>query len=127
MENPVINFQCQFTEMQLDFIGQSVVRAASQVCGDKLRDVIIYGSYALGDFHEWSDVDIMVLADTDENECRVIDDLLMRTLIELDNRMNLLLYIAVTPYDRFERMKDVYPLYRNVDREGKRLCPIPVA
>ena len=123
----MIDFPSLFTEEQLNYIGQCVAEAAQQICGDKLRDVILYGSYARGDFQEWSDVDIMVLVDGDDTECRQIDSVLTHTLCELDHRMNLLLYIVVTPYARFEHMKRAYPYYRNVDKEGKRLCLIPIA
>jgi predicted nucleotidyltransferase len=84
--------------------------------------VVLYGSYARGDFHEWSDVDIMVLADVDGPEGRRLEALLSRRLEALSFHMNLLLSLFVTPYRRFVRMKEVYPFYRNVDEEGKRLC-----
>ena len=127
MNIQAIEFPSLFTEEQIVYIGQRVVEAARQACGNKMRDVILYGSYARGDFQEWSDVDIMVLVDGDDTECRQIDEVLTHTLSELDHRMNLLLYVVVTPYTRFEYMKDAYPYYRNVDKEGKRLCLIPVA
>lgn len=122
MDAQEINFPSRFTEEQLAYIGQSVVKTAHQICGDKLRDVILYGSYARGDYKEWSDVDIMVLADADDTECKKMDNTLMQSLLELDYHMNLLLYIIVTPYARFKQMKHDYPFYNNVDREGKSLC-----
>ena len=115
-----IEFPSLFTKEQIAYIGQRVIEAARQVCGDKMRDVILYGSYARGDFQEWSDVDIMVLVDGDDVECRQIDNALTHTLSELDHRMNLLLYVVVTPYTRLEYMKEAYPYYRNVDKEGRR-------
>ena len=127
MTTAMIDFPSTFTEEQIEYISQTVADKAREVCGDKLREVILYGSYARGDFHEWSDVDIMVLVDADDMDCKRFDDKLMHALFELDNRMNLLLYIIVTPYDRFCHLKDIYPLYRNVDKEGKRLCSMPVA
>jgi len=122
MPETLIDYPSIFTKEQLDYIGRNVVEAAQQVCGNKLRDVILYGSYARGDYEEWSDVDIMVLADADSSECKRIDNELMELLSDLDNRMNLLLYFAVTPYSQFTQMKKAYPYYRNIDEEGKRLC-----
>ena len=123
----MIDFPSIFTEEQLDYIGQCVVDAARVICGDKLRDVILYGSYARGDYKEWSDVDIMVLADVEDIECKRLDNQLMEKLYDLDNHMNLLLSFTVTPYARFEEMKSVYPYYRNINQEGKRLCSMTVA
>lgn len=127
MTTAMIDFPSLFTEEQIDYIGRSVVDAARQVCGDKLRDVILYGSYARGDFKEWSDVDIMVLADADDMECKRLDDALEKELFELAYHMNLLLSVIVTPYARFERMKKAYPYYRNANKEGKHLCSITTA
>ena len=40
-----------------------VVLAARDSLGDKLNKVILYGSYARGDYDDESDIDIMILAD----------------------------------------------------------------
>jgi len=42
-------------------ITDKVVSAARESLGDKLDRVILYGSYARGDYNANSDVDIMVL------------------------------------------------------------------
>ena len=39
------------------------VQRMQQHYGDRLARVVLYGSYARGDFHEESDVDLMVLRD----------------------------------------------------------------
>jgi len=111
-----------FTEEQVNFISQSVVNTAQQICGDKLCDVILYGSYARGDYKDWSDMDIMVLADADDMECKRMDKQITESLMDLIYQANLLLSVIVTPYSHFELMKKDYPLYRNVEHEGKRLC-----
>ena len=38
--------------------------------GDKLSDVRLYGSYARGTQEEYSDIDVMILLDMDDNEAR---------------------------------------------------------
>ena len=127
MDSSIINFPSVFTDKQLDYIAQNVIDAAHRVLPGKLRDVILYGSYARGDYQEWSDVDIMILADLDglnTQEVWRLDRALMDTLSDLCFHMNLLLSTIITPYDRFEQMKESYPFYRNVNREGKRLWPI---
>jgi len=122
-----IDFPSLFTDEQIAYIGQCVVEAAHEVCGDKLRDVILYGSYARGDYQEWSDVDIMVLVDADDQECNCLDKEMDRQLKELVSRTNLLLSTIFTPFDRFIRLREDYPFYINVDKEGKRLCSTKTA
>ena len=122
MIQTMIDFPNVFSQKQLEYIGQNVVEAAKQTCGDRLRDVILYGSYARGDFREWSDVDIMVLADADGVRCNQYGNDLLEFLFDLNYHMNLLLSIMVTPYQQFERFKKDYAFYRNVNTEGARLC-----
>jgi predicted nucleotidyltransferase len=121
----MIDFPSVFTQEQIDYIGQCVVEAAREVCGDTLREVILFGSYARGDYKEWSDVDIMVLADVDELDANALvkrNIQLLELLDDLIFHMNLLLSVMITPYSRFTRLQKAYLYYRNVHREGKRLC-----
>jgi len=127
MTNAMIDFPSLFTREQLNHIVQSVVDAARLICGDRLRDVILYGSYARGDFKEWSDVDILVLADANDTETWRYEKEFIETLYDLNHHMNLLLSIIVIAYERFENMKKVYPFYMNVEKEGIKLCSMPVA
>ena len=84
--------------------------------------MILYGSYARGDFEEWSDVDMMILADVDDLRGKRLESGLLKQLGDLNHHMNLLLSILVVPIDRFEYFKEYMPFYANVDREGVRLC-----
>ena len=40
----------------------------NKILGKRLKKVILYGSYARGDFNEDSDIDIMILTDLMDNE-----------------------------------------------------------
>jgi len=125
MNIAMIDFPCLFTKEQLDYIGQSVVDAARLVCGDKLHEVILYGSYARGDYQEWSDVDFIVLADVDDKEIWRYEREFIESLYNLNHHMNLLLSIIVITFERFESMKEIYPFYMNVNKEGKKICQMP--
>ena len=51
-----------------------------RILGDKLTKIIVYGSYARGDFRENSDIDIMILvkmSDEEISECiaEIINDI----------------------------------------------------
>ena len=56
------------TQTQLKKITDEVSQGAKNILGDKLRKVILYGSYARGDYNSDSDVDIMVLADVKDED-----------------------------------------------------------
>lgn len=122
MAEPIINFDSIFSKEQLEYITSSVAEQAKIIFGSKLYDVILYGSYARGNFTEWSDVDIMILADVDELTAKKLDKELTHCLLDLDYRMNLLLSIIVVPLSRFEYFKEDYPFYIDVSKEGVHLC-----
>jgi uncharacterized protein len=122
MDVRAIDFPSTFTKEQLAYITQSVTEQAREVFGDTLRDVILYGSYARGDFGEWSDVDMMILADVDDLTGKKLEAELLKQLGDLNHHMNLLLSILVVPNDRFEYFKEYLPFYTNVSQEGVRQC-----
>ena len=49
------------TPDQLQALSQEVKQALTELYGNRLDRVILYGSYARGDFHAESDVDYMVI------------------------------------------------------------------
>ena len=52
------------------------VAAVKKIYGEHLKQVILYGSYARGDYTKDSDVDIMLLVDLDEKELDNFSDAL---------------------------------------------------
>jgi predicted nucleotidyltransferase len=118
----MIDFPETFTGDQIKFITEYVVEKARELLGEKLKGAYLYGSYARGDFKEWSDVDIIILADMEQAECQKKDLILLEMLSEIDYHMNLLLSVIVTPYERFEYFKEDYPFYTNIIKEGVSLC-----
>ena len=58
------------TKNQLEEIIVQIVSYSKDLFGDKFRNVILYGSYARGDYDEESDIDIMIMVDMDREELR---------------------------------------------------------
>ena len=56
--------------MLLDKVTNEVSRRVQELLGSSLRDIILFGSYARGDYDEESDIDIMVLSDIPDEEIR---------------------------------------------------------
>jgi len=50
----------------LNAVHSDVIRIMQDVYGDRLDKIILYGSYARGDFHDESDIDYLVVLN-DEN------------------------------------------------------------
>ena len=106
------------SKSKLNEITEKVVQAAKHSLGDKLDKVILYGSYARGDYNDESDIDIMILADI-RLEDRVPERNKIRVLlgyIELEH--DVVLSLKVTDCNTFERFISVEPFYMNVLKDG---------
>ena len=44
------------------------ITGVNDILGDRVKKIILYGSYARGDFNKSSDIDIMILTDLTDDE-----------------------------------------------------------
>ena len=95
---------------------------AKAVYGDKLREVILFGSCARGDFDEESDVDVMILLDVGKLEAVGERDKIRTVIHGLDRKYDyeLLFSPIVQSYSEFNYWSDALPFYRNIKKEGVR-------
>ena len=86
--------------------------------GKKLEAVILFGSYARGDFDSESDVDVMIIADVDASN--LISYRLQFSCFgtELDLMYGVFHSFTLKDKVTFERWKDTLPFYKNVMKEG---------
>lgn len=95
--------------------------SAQRIFGDKLRKVILYGSYARGDYNEYSDLDIMVLADVEGDEGRGLKSEIhdVASDVGLDN--DIIVSVMLNNETLFMSRLDISPFYQNVINEGVEL------
>jgi predicted nucleotidyltransferase len=86
--------------------------------GEKLKAVILFGSYARGDFDEESDVDIMIIVDVDARELSSYRPRFSHFGTELDLKYDVFHSFTLQDKATFERWKDSLPFYKNVLQEG---------
>ena len=89
-----------------------------KVFGEKLKKVIVYGSYARGESDEGSDLDIMVLVDMNEEEIKNERDKVLDLTVDLTTRYGVVLSIIENNYDYFYDWAEVLPFFANIIREG---------
>ena len=105
----------------LDEITSIVTQKAKEVLGPKLRNVILYGSYARGEQTEDSDIDIMVLADIDNDEAFSYWKRICEATGDLDLEYNTIVSVQVKNKDFFYEWISVLPFYQNVIKDGVEL------
>lgn len=107
--------------VKLDEIMQLMLVKLKRVFKEKLKDVILFGSYARGNFDEDSDIDIFVLVDMDDMELSKFIPIVTDDTYELDLEYNVTISISLKSVKHFEFWKDTLPFYRNVLNEGVRV------
>ncbi len=86
--------------------------------GADLSKVLVYGSYARGDYTENSDVDVMVLVKTPETEIKNYTDQVSDRAFDYLMRYGIDISPIVKNEEHFNYWVDNLPYYRNVRDEG---------
>jgi len=111
------------TESVLKTVLSVTYKRLQKIFWSQLEDILLYGSYARGDYDSESDIDIMVLVNmTKEEMCtyrREISDLSS----EIDLEYNVFISITLQDTETFERFKTVLPFYKNVLSDGISIIP----
>lgn len=94
------------------------VSEVQKVYGSHLRKIILYGSYARGDFKTDSDVDILILLDILELEIKEYRHLLSDMTYDFNMDYNLDIKPIAKSEKHFLKWVRNYPFYTNISREG---------
>ena len=91
------------------------------IYGNHLNAVILYGSYARGDYDEFSDVDIMILLNLDEMELKRYRHQLSEITFDFNMEHDVDIKPIAKSKELFLKWQESYPYYKNVSREGVTL------
>lgn len=94
------------------------VSAIRGIYGSHVREVILYGSYARGDYTKDSDVDIMLLVDLPDEQIERFSDRLSELGFEYNIRYGVWFMPTVKNIEHFHYWTKAYPFYSNVANEG---------
>lgn len=106
------------TRSELNILLKKVSEVYKSVYGETLVRVILYGSYARGDFSEDSDVDIVALVRGNREKLQEQLKIVWNKTYDLGLDYDVVLSPAVIPYEEFERYQEELPYYRNISTEG---------
>ena len=106
------------TQAKLNKILGEVTQGVQKVLGARLRNIILFGSYARGDYDDESDIDIMVLADGTEEEIRELDYELNWVSSDVSLENDITVCIMLNDKTLFEQRLPILPFYRNVINDG---------
>ena len=93
-------------------------REVKRLLGEKLTKVIVYGSYARGDYRDNSDVDIMILVKMTDEEIRNVKNDIYDLAFEVEMNTGIEISPVIKNEEQYEYWVDTLPFYRNVRDEG---------
>lgn len=100
------------------------VNKINEVFEHHLKSVILYGSYARGDFKSDSDIDIMILVDLEDLEIEQYRKQLSWITYDFNEEHNTDIKPITKNDAHFRKWLGVYPFYTNVQREGVKIYGI---
>ena len=101
---------------------QSVLSAVTQYAratfDSTLKNVILFGSYARGDYDAESDIDIMLLVDMPAEKLATYRKAIIERLTDLDLEYGVFTSVKLQDLPTFEKWKDTLPFYQKILSEG---------
>ncbi len=89
-----------------------------KIYNENLKSIILYGSYAKGDYDSYSDIDIMILIDEKEENLRRYRNAVIEIVTDISIKYDVVISIIDKSYRDFTVYRNYVPFYRNVHTEG---------
>ena len=97
---------------------KQLIEDVSNLLGDRLKKVILYGSYARGDYDKNSDLDIMILTDLNEQELAENRIKIRDIACDLEMENDISISPLVRNIEKYNDRINIVPFYMNVQKEG---------
>ena len=91
------------------------------ILGNRIKKVILYGSYARGDYQKDSDIDIVAIVKGDREKLQRELKKVWDISSDLELEYGTIVSPTVIPFEEFEKYKDDLPYYRNIQKEGVKI------
>ena len=102
----------------LDNVLLQLTQYSRELFGSKLKHVILYGSYARGDYDEESDIDVMIMVDLPQDELSKYRWELSCFCADLNVENDIFITTKLQSAETFKRWKSILPFYKNVLKDG---------
>lgn len=99
-------------------ITAETVEAILKLLKDDVYKIILYGSYARGDFTKESDIDIMILLNCRKEEVQKYRKQVSRLSSRIGLKKDVEVSLMLRDKETFEQGQKILPFYQNVAGEG---------
>lgn len=88
------------------------------ILGSRLKKIVLYGSYARGDYSRNSDIDIMILTDLSDKEISEYSMKIWEKSADIEIDQGIVISPLLRNIDSFNSWLEVKPFYINIVNEG---------
>ena len=89
-----------------------------EILKSNLSKLIVYGSYARGDYKENSDIDVMILTPLSKEEIEKIENDIFNLAFDLELESGIVINPVLENETHYKYWLGALPFYNNVEREG---------
>ena len=93
------------------------VTECAKILGNRLKKIILYGSYARGDYNNSSDIDILVLTDYEQSQFYSVLKKISNMTYDIELDYNVILVPLIGNINNFNDEIDAIPFYSNIKKE----------
>ncbi len=97
------------------------LKGVNDMFGDRVKKIILYGSYARGDYKNNSDIDIMILTDFTDDEIVEYREKIWDFAYDIELENDIIISPLIKNIDKFNYWLAALPFYMNVQKEGVTL------
>ena len=106
------------TKSVLNTVINQVADESSKLFGDRLKDVILYGSYARADNDDESDIDVMIMVDMSQEELASYRRQVSHICSDINIENSVFVSPVLQSLQTFNMYKEALPFFKNVVNEG---------
>ena len=103
---------------QLNKMTSQIVEAYRDIYGQSTKNIVMYGSFARGDFDDESDIDFAAIVEGEKQALQKQLEEVWDKASDIGLEYDTVVSPVVIPYEEFLEYKDKLPYYRNIDKEG---------
>lgn len=93
-------------------------KSVTNIFNGRLNKMILYGSYARGDYRKDSDIDVMILADVQPEEVSHYADKVYDITYDFEMKYDMEINPLVQSTQTYSKWKNVYPFFVNIEKDG---------
>lgn len=103
---------------EINSILSDFTKKVKSLLGDRIKKIILYGSYARGDYNENSDIDILILTDLNFNEIEYYRDKVSDIAFDIELEKGITISPLIKNIDKYNSRINIIPFYANIQKEG---------